>query len=49
MGFLNFPWGWLLVGILATSGVWWLATWLRSRKISLRWYEWLVGVIATLL
>jgi uncharacterized membrane protein len=40
---------WLVIGlILGIAGVM-LFSWIRSRQIKLRWYEWLIGLIGLIL
>lgn len=36
---------WLLIGLVIGAGVATLILWLRSRKIILNWYEWLIGAV----
>jgi hypothetical protein len=36
---------WLFIGILIGLATMALVFWLRSRHITLRWYEWLLGVL----
>jgi hypothetical protein len=36
---------WLLIGLVIGAGVATLILWLRSRKIILKWYEWLIGAV----
>lgn len=40
---------WLILGLIIGVGGFWLVSWTRSRGISLRWYEWLLAVLAVLL
>ena len=40
---------WLLMGITLSAGILLLALWLRSRGVSISWYEWLLGVLAVIL
>ncbi len=49
MGFLDFPWTWLIVGLMLGAGFFALAVYLRSHKILVKWYEWLIGAIGLLL
>ena len=37
---------WLVLGIVIGAGGWWLASWTRAKKIAVKWYEWVLGVIA---
>jgi hypothetical protein len=34
---------WLIIGIVAGGAVLGLILWLRSTKVSVKWYEWLIG------
>jgi hypothetical protein len=34
---------WLIIGIVAGGAVLGLKLWLRSTKVSVKWYEWLIG------
>lgn len=36
---------WFLIGLIIGAGLLTLALWLRSRRIVVRWYEWLIGAI----
>lgn len=49
MGFLEQPWGYFFGGAIVVGGLVWLVLWLRSRNISVTWYEWLIGAIGLLL
>lgn len=40
---------WLILGLIIGVGGFWLVSWTRSKGISLRWYEWLLAVLAVLL
>ena len=40
---------WLLFGIAIGAGLLFLVLWLRSRGISLKWYEYLLGFIGLIL
>ncbi len=40
---------WLLFGLIIGAGLITLASWLHHKKISVRWYEWLIGIIGLLL
>jgi hypothetical protein len=35
---------WLLIGLVIGAGLMALRLWLRKREITLRWYEWVIGV-----
>ena len=35
---------WLIIGFIAGGVILGLVVWLRSTKVSVRWYEWLIGV-----
>jgi len=37
---------WLVLGLLIGVGGWWLVSWARARKLGVKWYEWLLGVLA---
>lgn len=37
---------WLIWGILIGLGAWALASWTRTRKLNLAWYEWLLLAVA---
>jgi hypothetical protein len=36
---------WFIFGLIVGAGLLVLVFWLRSRKIMVKWYEWLIGVI----
>jgi len=36
---------WLIVGIIVGALILGLALWLRSKGMSMTWYEWLIGII----
>ena len=36
---------WLIIGLVIGAGLLALVFWLRSRRIVVKWYEWLFGVI----
>ena len=40
---------WFIVGLVIGAGLLALVLWLRSRRIGVTWYEWLVGAIGLLL
>jgi len=40
---------WLIIGLLLGLGLIGLVFWLRSQKIRVTWYEWLLGVVGLLL
>jgi uncharacterized membrane protein len=40
---------WFLAGLIIGAGLITLALWLRGMKISVRWYEWLIGILGLLL
>lgn len=40
---------WFVIGLIIGAGLLVLALWLRSRKIAVRWYEWLIGLIGLIL
>ena len=40
---------WLIIGLVIGAALIALVFWLRSRKIVVTWYEWLIGVIGLLL
>ena len=40
---------WLIIGLVVGAGLMALVLWLRRRKITVTWYEWLVGAIGLLL
>jgi hypothetical protein len=40
---------WLIIGLVAGAAVLGLVMWMRSRDISVKWYEWLIGAIGLLL
>ncbi len=35
---------WLLIGLVIGAGLMALRLWLRKREITLKWYEWVIGV-----
>lgn len=40
---------WFLIGLIVGVGGTLLIAWIRSKQFSIRWYEWLIGVVALLL
>lgn len=42
------PYPWFFMGAVLAGGIVWLVTWLRKNDISVRWYEWLLGAIGTI-
>ena len=40
---------WLLIGLIFGAGLLALVLWLRSRKVAVTWYEWLIGIPGLLL
>ena len=36
---------WLIIGLVIGAALVTLALWLRGRRIVVRWYEWLIGVL----
>jgi len=40
---------WFIIGLVIGAGLLTLALWLHSRKIAVKWYEWLIGALGLLL
>jgi len=40
---------WLVIGLIVGAGVFWLASWMGSKKMTFTWYEWALGIIGLLL
>ena len=40
---------WLIIGLVAGTGLLALVLWLRGRNIKVIWYEWLIGAVGLLL
>ena len=40
---------WLVIGLIVGAGVLWLVTWMKSKNVAFKWYEWVIGVIGLLL
>ena len=40
---------WLIVGLAVGAGVLALALWANGHSVSLKWYDWVIGVIGLLL
>ena len=40
---------WLIVGLIAGAGVLALVLWSNNRGVSIKWYDWVIGVIGLLL
>ena len=40
---------WLVIGLIVGAGVFWLASWMSSKKMAFTWYEWVIGIIGLLL
>ena len=38
-------WLFLLTGLIVGAGLLWLVSWLRTRGIAVKWYEWLIGAV----
>jgi hypothetical protein len=36
---------WLIVGLIAGAGVLALVLWSNNRGISIKWYEWFIGIV----
>ena len=36
---------WLIIGLIAGAAILGLVQWMRSKNISLTWYEWLIGIV----
>jgi len=36
---------WLIIGLVAGAAILGLVQWMRSKNISLTWYEWLIGIV----
>jgi hypothetical protein len=34
---------WLIIGLIVGAGAYWLVSWTRANKISVKWYEWLIA------
>lgn len=37
---------WLAIGLIAGFGLLWLISTMKTQNITLKWYEWLIGIIA---
>ena len=40
---------WLIIGIIVGAAILGLALWMRSKGMSMTWYEWLIGIIGVAL
>ncbi len=40
---------WLAIALVVGFGIAFLFTWMRSKGFTMRWYEWLIGVLGLLL
>ena len=40
---------WLIIGLVIGAGLLTLVLWLRSRRIVVKWYEWLIGILGLFL
>ena len=40
---------WLIVGLIAGASILALALWSNNRGVSIKWYDWLIGVVGLLL
>jgi hypothetical protein len=40
---------WLIIGLVLGLAGWWLATLARAKKISIKWYTWVLVVLAVLM
>ena len=36
---------WLIIGLIVGAGLLWLVSWMKSKNMAFKWYEWLLGVI----
>ena len=36
---------WLVIGLIIGAGLLWLVSWMKSKNMAFKWYEWLLGVI----
>jgi uncharacterized membrane protein YeaQ/YmgE (transglycosylase-associated protein family) len=36
---------WLVIGLIVGAGLLWLVSWMKSKNMAFKWYEWLLGVI----
>lgn len=36
---------WLIIGLVAGAAILGLVQWMRSKNVSLTWYEWLIGIV----
>ncbi len=39
---------WLIIGVIVGVGGWWLVSWTGKKNWGVKWYEWLLGVVALL-
>lgn len=40
---------WLVIGAGLAAAGWWLADWARARQVTIRWYVWILGVLAAVM
>ena len=40
---------WLIIGLVAGAAILGLVQWMRSKNVSLTWYEWLIGIVGVAL
>lgn len=36
---------WLAIGLILGVGVLWLVNWMKSKGMSFKWYEWVIGIV----
>jgi hypothetical protein len=41
--------GWLVIGAVLGGAGFWLLSWARAKKISIKWYVWILVVLAVLM
>ena len=46
---IDLPFSWLIAGLIVGGGFVALFWWLRSKDISVKWYEWLLGALGLIL
>ena len=49
MLYFDMPWAYLFAGLVLGIGGTLGVTWLRAKNISVKWYDWIIGVIGLLL
>ena len=39
----------LIIGAIVGAAIFWLTSWLRSKNVVTKWYDWVIGILGLLL